>query len=279
MTREALLKASIREFEDFKNNCQVWEVDRHFTDTGYCYMIKKNPKEISAAIHYNASFETDDSVGKYENNDVAINTREQLPFDSILTYKDLTFAIASMGNYNETMGQWHYAAQSAFKPISDEFLITDEAEINQKIGCNSLGIIMALDFEYPLVPSYYAATDKKSYVMLSVTSSEGITPIITTDDYVYQRKRDTLKVSFVNIDTKGALYFLRQLQEYSLMPNTEFGINSIGTLADENLYQKSFNWKSLTYSVDIDLNYLLKTDGIIDKRFSEILYKSIIVAL
>lgn len=40
MTREALLKASITEFEDNKKNAEVYQCRRVPTDSGYVYLIK-----------------------------------------------------------------------------------------------------------------------------------------------------------------------------------------------------------------------------------------------
>lgn len=277
MTKSDLLKRSIKEFKDKQDNCIVYEVDRYFTKSGYCFIIKKNPKEISAAIHYNVSFETDDKVGKYENNDVEVNTNTQLPLDCIIQYKDLTFAISKQGNYNSEMGVWHYTAQSSFKPISDKFLITSEADIVENIGCNSCAIISDLSFNYPIVPSYYAATNKTKYVMLSILESVGETSFINKDNKLYQRKKDKIKLSFVNIDTKDSLEFLYQLQEYSLSPISLFGINSIGTLQDDNLYQKSFNWKSLTTSIELFINYVLEVKGDNTQKILDIFYKKIMV--
>lgn len=277
MTKSDLLKRSIKEFEDGRENCIVYKAERHFTKSGYCFIIKRNPQNISAAIHYNVSFETNDKVGKYENNDVEINTNTQLPLDCILQYKDLIFAISKQGNYNSEMKVWHYTAQSSFKPISDKFLITSEEEIVENIGCNSCAIISNLSFNYPIVPSYYAATNKIEYVMLSVLESVGETSFISRGKKLYQRKRDKIKLSFVNIDTKGTLEFLHQFQEYSLHPTSLFGINSIGTLQDDNLYQKSFNWKSLTTSIDFYINYLLEVERDNTQKILEVFYKKFMV--
>lgn len=279
MTREALLKASIREFKDYKNNAMVWNVERHFTNSGYCYILKLKSRPISCAIHYNASFDTDENVGKYENNDIAINTREKLDSNNeIIEYKGMYIAISSIGNFNATMGQWHYAGQASFKPIADRFLITDLAQIQNEIGSNCLSILMKLDLGYPLVPAYYAAHDKSSYIMFNVNYSEAYNIISYSQELgaLCQYRKDNVKLSFVNIDTLTAMKILEKLNEFALKKGAEFGINNIPSLSDENFYQKSFNWKSLVYSSVLDINYHLKaSDARSIKEIKEVFFNAV----
>lgn len=282
MTREALLKASIREFKDNKSNALLWTVERHFTRSGFCYILLKASRDISCALHYNSSFETDESVGKYENNDVAINTREKIDFNNeILEYKGFYVAVSSVGNYNETMGQWHYAGQGAFKPISDRFLVTSEAEIVDVVGSNCLYILMGLELGYPVVPSYYSAFDKSSYIMASVDTTEPlqINHYNPKEKAYMQYRKDSVKLSFVNIDTPECLKIIDKLNTYALSKSAEFGINSFGALKDENFYQKSFNWKSLVYSYEFDINYYLKVSDDsqeASKRITQIFFDAVV---
>lgn len=259
MTREALLRSSITEFEDKVQNCLVWDIERVYTSTGFCYIIKKDSSSISAALHYDMRMEQAEFVGRYETNTIQITTRTELPKDCIITYKGLTIAINEMGYYNETMGQWHYVGNDIIKPISDEFLITDRGEISHEIGVNSYKILSQLEFDYPIVPSFYAPLEtQKSYVVLDISGGEGITPIFERDNKLWQYKNDRIRLSFVNIETPMALKFLKDLQDYSLSPNHAFGINSINTLVDETLYQRSFNWRALTYTMEVVVNYYLE---------------------
>lgn len=259
MTKEALLKASINEFEDKVQNCLLWEIERVYTSTGFCYIIKKKSKRISAALHYDMQYNESSVVGRFETNNILITTRSELPSDCILTYKNLTFAINEMGWYNETMGQWHYNANDIIKAISDEFLITDLNEIKQEIGINSYPIFSELELDYPIVPSYYAPdATQKSYVVLDITNGEGVTPVYYKGELIKQYKNDIIKLSFVNIDTKDALLFIKKIQEYSVKPDTQFGINALNTFIDEKLYQRSFNWRALSYSMEMRVNYYLK---------------------
>lgn len=261
MTREALLKASIKEFEDNIKNANVYKCKRIYTDSGYVYLIKDKhtKKSISCAIHWNASFEVNENIGKYESNDVSINTREKLDFDCIIEYNDLLIALTSQDDYNATMGQWHYFGTAAFSPISDRFFITSEEEIELNIGINSLSYLLPLDLGFPLVPSYYSAQNKKQYIMIDIEESISLTPVYQKGDELVQYKQDSVRFAFVNLDTYEAMSCIKKLQDYSLQPDVYgFALNDNLNLRDENVYQKSFNWKSLTYVSDFKINYYLK---------------------
>lgn len=257
MTKEYLLRASIAEFEDRKNNALFWDCDRIFTSSGYCYIIKKKSKAISCALHYNRSFETDENIGKYENNDITINTREDLGFLGLIEYKGLYCAFSAQGNWNETMAQYHYVGAGAFEPISSKFLITSEKEVEEKIGVDSMPIFMNLDFGVPIVPAYYQAVSMKKYVMVSTEYEGDITPIYAADKSYNQIKADNIKLTFVNFNTHDAMEFLHKLQEMSFGENAEFGFLTTPGLSAKQTYQISFNWKALVYESEFKINYCL----------------------
>ena len=262
MTREALLKASITEFEDNKKNAEVYQCRRVPTDSGYVYLIKDrhSRRKISCAIHWNASFEIEEAIGKYENNDVSINTRERLEFDTIIEYNGLLISITSQDDYNETMAQWHYNGTASFKPISDKFFITDESEIDKKIGINSLAILIPLDLGFPIVPSYYSASAHKQYIMIDVENSESLTPIYKQGDELVQYKKDSIRMSFINLNTHEVMSVVKKLQDYAVLPDIyKFSINGVINLYDQNVFQKSFEWKSLSYATNFEVNYYLKS--------------------
>lgn len=260
MTREALLKASITEFEDRKNNALFWDCKRIITQSGYCYIIKKSSRPISCAFHYNRSFETDESVGKYENNDFTLNTREELNYHGIIEYKGMFFAISSVGNYNETMGQYHYQGSGAFKPISDQFLITSEEEINNKIGVDCIPIFVKFgeSQNIPTLPSYYeAAYSNKQYVLVSCENISTLTPIKTENKEYVQRKLDNVTLALINFDTFSAMQFIDKLQQESLKNDASFGFASLPDLKEKTIHQMSFDWKALSYTSEFQIHYAI----------------------
>lgn len=258
MTREELLKASIEEFRDLQENALFWTCERIFTSSGYCYILLKESRPISCAIHFNRSFESDENIGKYESNDMQINTREDLGFEGIIEYKGLFCALVSQGNWNATMGQYHYQGTGSFGPINKQFLITNEQEVNKKIGVDSMPIFMNLEFGVPIVPSYYMAKSQNSYVMVDVEYEGDITPILSTRKSYEQIKVDNVKLTFVNFSTHDAMKFLDRLQNLSLSQNPTFGFLTIPGLQARHVYQISFNWKALVYESSFKINYCLR---------------------
>lgn len=258
MTREELLKASIEEFRDLQENALFWTCERIFTSSGYCYILLKESRPISCAIHFNRSFESDENIGKYESNDMQINTREDLGFEGVIEYKGLFCALVSQGNWNATMGQYHYQGTGSFGPINRQFLITNEQEVNKKIGVDSMPIFMNLEFGVPIVPSYYMAKSQTSYVMVDVEYEGDITPILSTRKSYEQIKVDNVKLTFVNFSTHDAMKFLDRLQNLSLSQNPTFGFLTTPGLQAQHVYQISFNWKALVYESSFKINYCLR---------------------
>lgn len=258
MTREELLKASIEEFRDYQENALFWSCERIFTSSGYCYILLKESKPISCAIHYNRSFESDEYIGKYESNDMQINTREDLGFDGIIEYRGLFCALVSQGNWNATMGQYHYLGTGSFGPINKQFLITSESEVNKKIGVDSMPLFMNLEFGVPIVPSYYQAESQTSYVMVDVDYEGDMTPIVATRQSYEQIKVDNVRLTFVNFTTHDAMKFLERLQNLSLSSEASFGFLTIPGLQAKHTYQISFNWKALVYESTFKINYCLR---------------------
>ena len=263
MTREALLNASISEFRDNKNNCLLYTTETYTTKSGYKYVIKKGKGEsVSAAIHYNANLDVEDFIGRFESNDVTINTREKIELGSVLEYQGLLFSIVSQGNYNETMKQWHYQATGAVSFMQSQFFITSESQINEDIGFNSMQIWLSMSdaFGVPVLPSHYAVDSKSKFILVDIQESQSITPVVRTPDGIFQYRRDTVYFSFVNMTRTEELKALEALQEYSKMPNALYGLNSLPSLANEEFYQKSFNWKSLSHTGTFDVNYYLSAE-------------------
>lgn len=260
MTRVDLLKRSKQEFEDRVKNALLWECDRVITDSGYMYIIKKSSRKISCAFHFAKSFEASEEVGKYENVDIALNTDEELGFDGVIEYYDLTVAFTSQGNYNETMKMWHYKGVGTFEPISNQFMITDEAEINNNLGVNSMELFIKLKENYPIVPSYFEAKSTKKYIMVDIENSEelGGSLRINNETGKYElHKSDQVKLTFVNFTRDEAMKELYRIQESTLMPTATFGLMSSPTLENKYLYQIAFNWKSLTYVSNFRINYYI----------------------
>lgn len=280
MTKHELLKTSIAEFRDRKINALYFECKRVMTESGYVYLIKpEKGVPFSCAIHFNRYWETDESIGKYENNDVTINTALELPKDCVIEYRGLVIAVESVGNYNAEMNIFHYHGSGAFSPISNRFYIVDEAEIEQKLGVNSLPIFLNMDLGFPAVPSFFEVLTDKQYIMVSCAEETCLTPVFIRDSHNVQYKFDNIELSLVNLTTAEAQGVLRKIQENSLKPGSLFGLCSNIELSNRQVYQKSFNWKSLSYVSTFRINYALTSkideNNNIIKTLKEVFFKQL----
>lgn len=262
MTKEYLLRQSIKEFEDNKENAMLWTIDRVYTKSGYCYIIKKSSTPISCAFHFANSFTQDATLGKYETADIILNTRTELGFDGIITYKDLIVAFTNSGNYNETMGQWHYFGVGAFNQISNKFLILDEKEIDNNLGVNSTEIFLNLQGDYPIVPHYFEAKTDKKYILFDASEAgdaygTGSTLGYDENKIMKYHKVDDVSLTFVNFNRDEVMSELYRIQQESLKPETQFGINTTFDIRNIELYQIAFNWRALAYTCDFTINYYI----------------------
>lgn len=267
MTREALLSASVQEFQDHKNNAWFIPCRRIGTRSGYEYLLKEEDKKrkISCAIHFNRSFESSEVIGKYENNEVSINTREELGFNGIVEYKDFVIGIVSQGNYNETMKQYHYRCVGGFTPITRKFLVTSEEEIEEDLGVNSYEVILtSWGKDYPIFPAHLSAGSKAKYITVEVENEEEVSPIRNLEGKAISHQIDRVSLHFVNFTRTECLRHLDYIQSLSKKPETNFGFVDTFKLSSATVYQISFDWKSLAYKAECRINYYLSSLDIIE---------------
>lgn len=267
MTREALLGASVKEFEDRKNNAWFIPCRRIGTKSGYEYLLKQEDKKrkISCAIHFNRSFESSEVIGKFENNEVSINTREELGFDGIVEYKDFVIGIVSQGNYNETMKQYHYRCVGGFTPITRKFLVTSEEEIEEDLGVNSYEVILtSWGKDYPIFPAHLNAGSKVKYITVEVENEDALNPVRDLEGRTTLHQIDRVSLHFVNFTKTECLRHLDYIQSLSKKPNSNFGFVDTFKLSSATVYQISFDWKSLAYKAECRINYYLSSSDIIE---------------
>lgn len=279
MTKNDLLKASIAEFRDRKENALFWTCDRVYTKSGYLYIVKKTSKPISCALHFAHSFESDRVLGKYETADILINTVEDLGFEGIITYKDLTVAFTSSGNYNEEMKEWHYFGVGAFNPISQKFIVLDEKDIDDNLGVNSTEIFLNLEDKYPIVPHFFEAKSTEKYILFEPFENDyelGTCIEYDLNGKMRLHKVDDVKLTFVNFTRDEAMGEIYRIQNSSLKPDTEFGIMSEMLIKNTNIYQIAFNWRAVAYTCEFTINYYITQSYSVDlKKIKNALYASL----
>lgn len=263
MTKEYLLNASKKEFEDKEENALLWKCKRIYTSSGYAYLVKQTSKKISCAIHFARNFDTSEEIGKYENIEVVLNTFEEIPFDdAVIEYKGFVVAMLSQRNYNAEMKMFHYNGVGSFESISKMFFVTSEDEISENLGVNSMQIFCELKKDYPIVPSYFKADSVKKFIMCDVEeSNEGLNTAIFKNaaGELVSRKSDNVKLTFVNFTRDEAMAEMARIQEESLKPSTSFGILTPPKLENKYMYQLAFSWKSNTYIATFTAFYFLRS--------------------
>lgn len=264
MTKKDLMNASKREFEDLKNNALYWQVKRIFTQSGYCYIIKEKSTPISCAFHFNKAVDSSEEVGKYSDIEFSLNTRQELDLNGIVEYKNLIVGILRQGNYNATMDMWHYSGNGTLGVIEDMFLISNENEILADLGVNAMPIFLKMADKYPIIPSYFEPPSKKPFIMVDIEDSNyNINSWIKykNANEIYERKCDKIILTFINFTKTQAMNELKRIIDLSLIPDKEFGILSTPKLDNKYFYQKAFNWKSLTYKAEFDINYAIQSQS------------------
>lgn len=261
MTREALLKASISEFRDNINNAELCDCDRVTNTGGYIYIIKKSSKPFSCAIHVAGAVKQDQQLGKFETQNVMINTRQQLDINSIITYKGIVIALTGQANYNETMGQWHYMGVMGYEAITRRFLVENERNVLEILGASSLPIFMELAQDYPIVPHIFESKSENKYILVNCKENSAIElgSCIDYDEkgYLRQHKADDVTLSFVNFNRNEMLREIHRIQEASLEADAKFGFNTRIEIENAEIYQVAFNWRASVYNADFTINYYL----------------------
>lgn len=271
-SREALLKKSIKEFEDNKANTLVYDTEQIINNSGYLYILKKpNPKKISCAIHYTRHWNSEWDVGKIENIDYEINSREYIKPESIIEYEGIQIAYASIDSYNDTMKQYHYRALSTHG-YSNKFIVLDDKKTEEVISINCFPYLF--DFfksatNIPVFPSYFNVSkaitrDDYKFISIDIPSTKCIN-ILSTDikmlegatvDTYRQNNNDEVKIAFTNMNQVETYSLIAKLKEF-LQSSKDIGLVESMNIYPKEVYQKSFNVKSLTNVCEFSTNYNL----------------------
>lgn len=275
-SRESLLKKSIKEFEDNKANTLVYTTEQIVTDSGFVYILKKpNPKKISCAIHYTRHWDSDWDVGKIENIDYEINSREYIEPESVIEYEGIQIAYASIDSYNETMKQYHYRALS-IHGYSNKFIIMDEKSIDSDLSINSFPILFNFfkqATKLPVFPSYFnvsraASSPDYQFISIDIPSTRCIN-ILATDAYadtynsyysLTQNNNDEVRVAFVNMNMTDTYLLIDKLKQFlETAGDNGIGIGLVESMKiyPKEVYQKSFNIKSSLNICEFSVNYNL----------------------
>lgn len=281
---KSMLYETIRELKDKEVPLIVCSYKEVFTKSGYKYIILTETEQtIEAVIHYSVELAESETIGFYENQDVSIVSNEELKLTQcILKYRDLYIGIYSRGSYNENMGQYRYDGATMFAPIQSKFLIFDEKDIESEIGVDSsyvwseFSLITQENLGISLLPNKYILNLDFKCARFEIKESSSISLATQKDSQIRQFRKDTVYIGFINLNTSEVLRFIKLLQDYSLISNT-YGLITIPDLDNDETFQKSFLWESLTHFITFECSYytIANTENEI-KRIKDVLFSQLI---
>lgn len=278
MTAEYLLKQAVESFKDQTNKLEVIPYASNSTNTGYKYFVLENNniKTIDAAVHLSSEyFQTaarEVNKGVVLNYKASIQTREALPSDVILRYREIYFMPVSFNGYNEKMGQYDYEAE-AFTADQIVYINNDLNKVN--IGYSSYEYISKLiSKNYFIVPAYYSLTDEQfqqAAAFLEITQSMSKSFIMRDDSS--QLMEDEITITLINYTRDAAIQFQKDFYNLSL-ENNEYGlVGSLPVIQEIQDVDEHTKLKNITYKLVANVSYVLKTKLGSDKIISNVVLK------
>lgn len=273
-TREALLKAAIKDYKDLNNQVLAIPYKKYIDKQGYSFIIKQAKKSfnLNCAIHIDVEWSQNDFLGNVRNVGVELITRERLTTDVLIEYEDLVIFVKTYDSYNETMGQYNYKG-TAIKAV-DMVLLKMPTEVYGNSVFDKL-----VDYDkYKIIPKYLSKSDWSDDIILAeVESLETYNIPNNRENYniLTQMKSDKVIFYLVNFSREKIIQFQNDLAEYSMNFNT-FGFLSNFKVTDEKLLDTNAVLKSIITSLEVDLCYNLeveKKDSETDKFIRNICYK------
>lgn len=269
MTREFLLKASIAEFKDTKNNAEVYTFERFVTSTGYTYLKVdiESKKCISCAIHIDT--EKDELYGIQEVAKGFLSTRVKINNNQFVKYKNFYLFINSNSEYNETMQQYGYRVDLL---TNDKLRLL--SEINEEFGNTCYDKVSTIP-GYSIMPFYsYQGDFTQGVILFKIEESKSITMVRQHLKKLSQLREDKVSFQLVNLPRDKVFLFSRDLQEFSLSSNN-FGIVSTLEIKDNEEYDKASQLKSLASSVETAISYTIEVeaDSLSDRTIRHAFYE------
>ncbi|EGV1470927.1 hypothetical protein JF110_001652 [Campylobacter jejuni] len=252
MTRESLLKQSIKAFKDKFNEAKLYEYKLTTTEQGYSYIVKnsKSLKVIECAIHYDTQINYNDDKGSIREVDISVITREKLGSNCLIEYEDLTIMIKSYSGYNESMGQYEYIGKAL---TSDKLKLL--TKLKDTYGYSIYDKLLSIN-EFVIIPKYLTKNDKFNgkVALYEKIDSEAITMINPYSNDLNQILTEDVEFILVNFSRGDVILFIQKLEKLSLEENL-FGIISTPNIEELNDIDTYFSLKGIAYKITIKLCY------------------------
>ena len=271
MTREALLKTAIRDYEDKQNPAKLVPYKRFVDQSGYSYIIKRKNKarDIFCAIHFDTEWIQDDFLGNLRSVSVEVSTRDKLDTECLIEYQDLTIFLKSYSGYNETMKQYMYIGNCL---SADQLILLEKPT---KLYGNTCYDKLLEWKEYEIVPKYLSKSDwKDKKVICDIEDSQSMS-LVDYDNVenLSQMRNDIVKFTFVNFSREEIMIFQHKLMEFSINYNL-IGFLENPKLKDETKLNSNALTKTLLTVLEAQLCYNLEINKKLDSKFIRtVMYK------
>lgn len=271
MTKAFLLNASIKEFEDFENNAELYNYKQVLTKQGFSYVLVDlcSKEKISCAIHLNVEKSHENEVGRQVLREGFLSTRQQIGLEQLVKYKGFFIFISRYADYNQTMKQYGY---DVIVLSADNLILT--GELDKTYGFSSYDLVSFMP-DWKILPYYYPIVDySEGVVLLEIVESESLSIPKESNKHISQLRKDVVKFTLVNLDRKDSMRFVRDLQEYSLS-SRNFGIVSTPSVQEIKRTESATGLMSLIISVDVELSYNITIfdETLTNKKIKTAIYK------
>lgn len=276
MTREKLLNASVKAFQDTLNPAYAYQYKIVNTADGYSYISidYKTKRAITCAIHLATTKEIFEYGGIISQTNGQLSTREALKRNEMVMYKDYFMFWQSFLEFNETMGQYMYAVRVL--PPNDKVLLH---KITESMGHTCYDKISIMP-NYMILPNHADLNDEDftgGVILLECETSKSINGVNYNPNakVLQQQREDEVVFTLLNMSRQKCLKFIRDLQEYSLYAQS-FGFITLPHIVDETYIDNSSAVKSFISKVYAKISYNLTsnyTDAVADKIIRNALYK------
>lgn len=276
MTREALLNASVKAYEDKQNQAYAYKFSRAITKQGYSYITidYKTKRAITCAIHLATQKDNIEGLSAFVAQRAGtISTRQPLAHDEMVMYKDYFLFWHSYTDFNETMGQYSYEVSAL--PPNDRILLSKITDVYGNTSYDKVAPIPT----YTILP-YYADLSNEDFangvILLECTDSKGvsITRYNPLKKSLSQQRTDEVVFTLLNMTRQQSLKFITDIQEYSLA-SQDFGFIELPYITDETYIDKSNAIKAIISKIYAKISYNLTSDynDNADKIIRTVIYK------